>query len=215
MATPTINLADADLLRAFVREGSEAAFRSLTERHVDLVLGTALRRTGHREAAQEITQNVFIALARKSAWLQVRRSLAGWLYRTTLLEARQWRRGETRRGQRELTAVELETTMKTTDARLSPFSRSKHLGSTTNTWMAWGRCSVSFSSPTAAVSRSATWINGETDTSGTSPTTSRSATPLFNTPGTTAISSVPAGHWISSDPNRLFKSFPGRRDRQP
>jgi DNA-directed RNA polymerase specialized sigma24 family protein len=78
MATPPINLADADLLRAFVREGSESAFRSLTERHVDLVFGTALRRTGHREAAQEITQNVFIALARKAAWLQVRRSLAGW-----------------------------------------------------------------------------------------------------------------------------------------
>jgi hypothetical protein len=49
MATPPMNLADADLLRAFVREGSESAFRSLTERHVDLVFGAALRRTGHRE----------------------------------------------------------------------------------------------------------------------------------------------------------------------
>jgi RNA polymerase sigma factor (sigma-70 family) len=107
--------ADSALLREFLHERSEAAFRRLTARHVDLVFGTAQRRTNDRGAAEEITQNVFLALAKKAAWLQSEPTIAGWLHRTAVLEATQWWRGELRRRQREETAAKLETTMKTSD----------------------------------------------------------------------------------------------------
>jgi RNA polymerase sigma factor (sigma-70 family) len=115
MATLESNPTDATLLRQFARDGSEAALRRLTERHMNLVFGTAARRTGDRGAAQELAQNVFLAMARKAAWLQNETSLAAWLHKTTVLEARQWWRSETRRRQREQTAAQLETTMKTAD----------------------------------------------------------------------------------------------------
>lgn len=103
---------DRELLREYVEEGSEAAFQTLVERHLDLVFATALRGLSQTEAAREITQNVFIALARKAAYLRGEFSLAGWLHRTALLEVRRWWRGELRRQRREQAAIELGTTMK-------------------------------------------------------------------------------------------------------
>src|SRR5271169_5586876 len=57
---------DAALLRSYADEGSEAAFAELVRRHVDLVYGAALRRTGgdpHRAAdvaQQAISLSPFI-----------------------------------------------------------------------------------------------------------------------------------------------------------
>src|SRR5262249_388448 len=62
---------------------------------------------------QEISQNVFAALARKAWRFGPDDSLPAWLYQSTLLEAREWLRGELRRRRREQTAVELGTTMRT------------------------------------------------------------------------------------------------------
>src|SRR4051812_18827390 len=104
---------DAELLRAYLHQHSEEAFRTLVRQHADLVFGAALRRTGDPGAAEEIAQNVFVALARKATWLQSQVSLAGWLHRSTLWEARQWWRGESRRRRREEAAAAQETTMKT------------------------------------------------------------------------------------------------------
>jgi RNA polymerase sigma factor (sigma-70 family) len=109
MAEP---ITDGDLLREYVLRGSEPAFRTLVERHVDLVYGTTFRKLGESGGAQDVAQGVFIALARKAARLQGKTVLTGWLYQTALLEARQWRRGEMRRQRREQNAVELGTTMK-------------------------------------------------------------------------------------------------------
>src|SRR5262249_25073841 len=101
-----------------VEEGSEPAFQSLVERHLDLVFATALRGLNQAETAREITQNVFIALAQKAAWLRGELSVAGWLHRTALLEVRQWWRGELRRQRREQAAIELGTTMKDEESLL-------------------------------------------------------------------------------------------------
>jgi RNA polymerase sigma factor (sigma-70 family) len=109
---------DRELLREFAECGSEGAFQSLVQRHVNLVFATALRGLGDDGMAQEVTQNVFIALARKAAWLQDQVALAGWLHKTALLEIRQRWRGELRRQRREQTAVELGTTMKDDDSLL-------------------------------------------------------------------------------------------------
>ena len=70
---------DEELLRGWSRERCEEAFRSLVERYADLVYGTALRRTGDRLAAEEVAQNVFVALARKAERIDGTGGLGGWL----------------------------------------------------------------------------------------------------------------------------------------
>ena len=98
--------------------GEQSAFEMLVRRHVDLVFATAHRGLNDAGAAQEITQNVFIALARKAAWLRGETNLAAWLHKTTVLEVRQWWRGELRRQNREQAAIELGTVMKDNDSLL-------------------------------------------------------------------------------------------------
>lgn len=109
---------DRDLLREYIKGGVEGAFQTLVQRHLDLVFATALRGLNDNGAAQEITQNVFVSLARKASWLGGEKSLAGWLHKATLLEVRHWWRGEFRRQRREQTAVELGTVMKDDDSIL-------------------------------------------------------------------------------------------------
>src|SRR5213594_3516387 len=104
---------DFGLLRAFVRQGEQATFTAVVRRHLDLVYATALRKVEDPGAAEEVAQNVFAALARKACQFAPDDSLPAWLYRTTLLEAKQWLRAELRRRRREQTAAELRTTMKT------------------------------------------------------------------------------------------------------
>jgi RNA polymerase sigma factor (sigma-70 family) len=108
---------DFELLQKFVRQGEQAAFAEILRRHVDLVYGTAYRRLEEAGAAEEVTQNVFAALARKAWRFAPDDSLPAWLHRTALLEAKAWLRGELRRRRREQTAAELGTTMKTPDER--------------------------------------------------------------------------------------------------
>src|SRR5688572_30600394 len=107
--------ADFELLRAFARTGDQEALADVVRRHLDLVYGTALRKVDDPGAAEEISQNVFSALARKAWQFAPDDSLPAWLHKTALLEAKSWLRGELRRRRREKTAVELGTTMKTPD----------------------------------------------------------------------------------------------------
>jgi len=100
---------DARLVRAYATEGSETAFRALVGRHVDLVFATALRQVGDAGMAEEITQNVFVTLARKAARLGGHETLAGWLHRAAILEAKARIRKELRRVRREEIAGRLAT----------------------------------------------------------------------------------------------------------
>lgn len=111
-------MTDRDLIREYCGRGSEEAFKTLVDRHVNLVFATAVRQVTDTTAAQEVTQNVFITLARKANRLQGDATLTGWLHQTTLLESRQWWRGEYRRQRREESAIELGTTMKDDDSLL-------------------------------------------------------------------------------------------------
>lgn len=99
--------ADRELVGCYAREGSEAAFRALVSRHVNLVFGAALRQTGDPGIAEEVTQNVFVALAHKAPRLAGHETLAGWLHRTAILEAKSRLRSELRRQRREDTAAAL------------------------------------------------------------------------------------------------------------
>lgn len=78
---------DSELLRRYA-EGSESAFATFVQRHVNLVYAAALRRTGHdRQLAEEITQTVFAHCARKAKTLRDHPALGGWLHRSTRFAA--------------------------------------------------------------------------------------------------------------------------------
>jgi RNA polymerase sigma factor (sigma-70 family) len=92
---------DSTLLREYADSGSEEAFRELVAHNLGLVYSAALRRVGNPSLAEEITQAVFIILARKARNLSKNTILAGWLYQTTRLTANNALRQEIRRTHRE------------------------------------------------------------------------------------------------------------------
>jgi RNA polymerase sigma factor (sigma-70 family) len=91
---------DIVLLRQYAG-GDEGAFTALFERHVHLVYSAALRQVRIRSHAEEITQAVFILLARKAKSLNPKTVLSGWLYQAARLTAASLIKREIRRQRRE------------------------------------------------------------------------------------------------------------------
>ena len=102
------------LLEQYANNGSEAAFEALVKRHSSLVYSSARRRAG-ADCADDVTQAVFLILARKARQLCRQRitNLASWLYRATRYAASEARRGTRRREERERLAQERCDTMDT------------------------------------------------------------------------------------------------------
>jgi RNA polymerase sigma factor (sigma-70 family) len=117
---------DMDLVREFARDNSEAAFIELVRRHINLVYSVALRCTGEAGDAQDVTQAVFIILARKAAGLRERTLLTGWLYETTRFTAARLLRTNARRHAREQEAY-MQSTLNECDL-------SRHSGATADVW---------------------------------------------------------------------------------
>src|SRR6478735_4422004 len=117
---------DSELLRRFVEDRSEAAFTDLVQRYLPMVRATALRRVGgDAHAADDVAQQVFVALARKAPSLRTHATLAGWLHLSTHHATASWVRGEQRRKHREATADSMQRNDSTADlsadtARLRP-----------------------------------------------------------------------------------------------
>src|ERR1041385_7990445 len=74
---------DMELVREYAGHQSERAFETLVSRHLSLVHSAALRQARDPHLAEEISQTVFIILARKAGSLSPKTVLPGWLYRTT------------------------------------------------------------------------------------------------------------------------------------
>ncbi len=99
---------DWELLQDYAAHGSESAFRTLTERHLNLVYSAALRQVGDPQLAQEVCQTVFILLARKAGSIGQNVVLSGWLFRTACFVAARARRSEQRRQRREQEAFDMQ-----------------------------------------------------------------------------------------------------------
>jgi RNA polymerase sigma factor (sigma-70 family) len=73
---------DMELARKYAASHCERSFESLVARHINLVYSVALRQTGDPHVAEEITQAVFVILARKANTLGPKTIVSGWLCRT-------------------------------------------------------------------------------------------------------------------------------------
>jgi RNA polymerase sigma factor (sigma-70 family) len=91
---------DITLLKQYAC-GDESAFKELFERYVPLVYSVAFRQVRNPSHAEEITQAVFILLARKAKSLSPKTVLSGWLYQAARLTAASLIKREIRRQRRE------------------------------------------------------------------------------------------------------------------
>jgi RNA polymerase sigma factor (sigma-70 family) len=106
---------DTGLLKEYAESGAEGAFAELVQRHINLVYSAALRHVGMAAQAEEITQAVFVILARKAGSLRPNLVLESWLYETTRLTSLSFLRGERRRQFREQEAHMQSTLQETAD----------------------------------------------------------------------------------------------------
>jgi len=94
------------LLRQYVDDKSDAAFAALVERYINLVYSTCLRELNDATLAEDVTQVVFLILARKASRLPDGTVLTGWLFKTARYASRNARQQELRRQVYEQQAVQ-------------------------------------------------------------------------------------------------------------
>lgn len=107
-------MSDRQLLNDFVISGSQPAFAEIVRRHAGLVYGIALRQTRDPHAADDVTQAVFIVLARKASQLCDHPTLTGWLTTTTMHAVRDWKKSTARRRKHEEQAITQAQEMRST-----------------------------------------------------------------------------------------------------
>lgn len=98
-----------DILAEFRAKRTEADFGELVRRYTNLVHSIAKRRVTDATLAQEVTQLVFIRLAKSPPKLDSEAQLLAWLHRTTVHVSIDLWRSETRRRAREQQAFAMQT----------------------------------------------------------------------------------------------------------
>ena len=101
------SLDDRPWLRDFVATRSPEAFRQLVQAHLPTVQAAARRILGPQgqQHVEDVTQCVFILLARQAGRIPDNRPLIGWLYQVTHYACRNLQKTERRRRQREAAAM--------------------------------------------------------------------------------------------------------------
>src|SRR4051812_39294782 len=103
-------MTDGQLLAEFVENRSADAFARLVERYVNLVHAAARRQTPDAHAADDVTQAVFVVLARKARTVRDAGALPAWLIKTTRYAALNAARLASRRRSHEQRAAAMHPT---------------------------------------------------------------------------------------------------------
>ena len=111
-------MSDHDLLQRYARTGDQAAFTELVARHLNLVFSAARRQVRPPQLVEDVTQSVFLDLARRARGFPSGQPLASWLHVVTRRTAIDALRRESRRRAREQTASEIAA-MQTPDSTWS------------------------------------------------------------------------------------------------
>lgn len=98
---------DRELLSCYRRSRDEQAFAELVRRHGDWVYAMARRQLGDAHLAEDVTQAVFLLLARKSAGIRAESNLGPWLFGVTRYCVREAIRGRASRRRRETEAAQM------------------------------------------------------------------------------------------------------------
>src|SRR5690349_3522924 len=72
---------DAVLLGRYVETGCQASFQEIVTRHSGWVFSLSLRAVRDRHLAEDVTQAVFIILAKKASAIREGTPLSGWLFK--------------------------------------------------------------------------------------------------------------------------------------
>ena len=103
-------MTDSELLHSFAATRSPDAFSQLVIRHAPAVYAAARRQLPDPSEADDITQAVFLVLARRAPHLPTTIALSSWLLKTTYLACCQARRTVARRRKHEKRAAAMRPT---------------------------------------------------------------------------------------------------------
>jgi DNA-directed RNA polymerase specialized sigma24 family protein len=105
---------DQQLLREFIERHSDTAFAEIVRRHFDWIHSVARRQAG-AEAADDLTQAVFLVLLQKAHVAERRPILSAWLFGVLRFAILRWRRDRQRQRKHEQIAREIKAVNSTPD----------------------------------------------------------------------------------------------------
>jgi RNA polymerase sigma factor (sigma-70 family) len=97
------------VLHTYARTGSSNAFKTLVDRHGAAVYSQCVRQLRNSHLAEDVTQAVFMVLARKARSLPENLVLAAWLFKVTRYACANARRSQLRRARHEQEAAMMRT----------------------------------------------------------------------------------------------------------